>query len=127
MALSKVYTFGPTFRAENSNTPRHLAEFWMIEPEVAFADLHDNMNLAEDLLKYVIQKVMTDCPDDLKFLNDREQEDDKQKPQNERNELSLLERLSFCVENKFERISYTEAIDILKIPIQIKRQVSVSG
>lgn len=114
MALSKVYTFGPTFRAENSNTPRHLAEFWMIEPEVAFADLHDNMNLAEDLLKYVIQKVMTDCPDDLKFLNDREQEDDKQKPQNERNELSLLERLSFCVENKFERISYTEAIDILK-------------
>lgn len=114
MALSKVYTFGPTFRAENSNTPRHLAEFWMIEPEVAFADLHDNMNLAEDLLKYVIQKVMNDCPDDLKFLNDREQEDDKQKPQNERNELSLLERLSFCVENKFERISYTEAIDILK-------------
>jgi len=114
MALSKVYTFGPTFRAENSNTPRHLAEFWMIEPEVAFADLNDNMNLAEDLLKYVIQKVMTDCPDDLKFLNDREQEEDKQKPQNERNELSLLERLTFCVENKFERLSYTEAIDILK-------------
>ncbi|MBK6861980.1 MAG: asparagine--tRNA ligase [Saprospiraceae bacterium] len=114
MALSKVYTFGPTFRAENSNTPRHLAEFWMIEPEVAFADLNDNMNLAEALLKYVIQKVMTDCPDDLKFLNDREQEEDKQKPQNERNELSLLERLTFCVENKFERLSYTEAIDILK-------------
>lgn len=114
MALSKVYTFGPTFRAENSNTPRHLAEFWMIEPEVAFADIHDNMNLAEDLLKYVIQKVMTDCSDDLKFLNDRELEDEKQKPQAERNELSLLERLRFCVENNFERISYTEAIDILK-------------
>lgn len=114
MALSKVYTFGPTFRAENSNTPRHLAEFWMIEPEVAFADIHDNMNLAEDLLKYVIQKVMTDCSDDLKFLNDRELEDEKQKPLAERNELSLLERLRFCVENNFERISYTEAIDILK-------------
>lgn len=114
MALSKVYTFGPTFRAENSNTPRHLAEFWMIEPEVAFADINDNMNLAEDLLKYVIQKVMSDCPDDLKFLNDREQEEDKQKPQNERNELSLIERLTFCIENKFERLSYTEAIDILK-------------
>ncbi|MBK9726693.1 MAG: asparagine--tRNA ligase [Saprospiraceae bacterium] len=114
MALGKVYTFGPTFRAENSNTPRHLAEFWMIEPEVAFANLHDNMDLAENLLKYVIQKVMQNCAEDLQFLNDREQEEDKQKPQIERNELSLIERLKFCIDHTFERISYTEAIEILK-------------
>lgn len=77
LALSKVYTFGPTFRAENSNTPRHLAEFWMIEPEVAFADLKSNMDLAEALLKFVIQKVLDHCPDDLKFLNDREVDEEK--------------------------------------------------
>lgn len=113
-ALGQVYTFGPTFRAENSNTPRHLAEFWMIEPEVAFNDLNDNMDLAEQLLKYVIRYVMQHCKEDLDFLNKREQEEEKQKPQNERNEMSLLERLEFCTQNDFVRISYTEAIDILK-------------
>ncbi|MBK9270833.1 MAG: asparagine--tRNA ligase [Saprospiraceae bacterium] len=114
LALSKVYTFGPTFRAEKSNTPRHLAEFWMIEPEVAFADLQSNMDLAEDLLKYVIQKVLTVCKDDLQFLHDRETEEEKSKPQNERNEMGLLDRLKFCVENEFIRIGYTEAIEILR-------------
>ncbi len=114
LALGQVYTFGPTFRAENSNTPRHLAEFWMIEPEVAFADIHDDMDLAEGLLKYVIRYILENCKEDLQFLNDREQEEEKQKPQNERSELSLLERLTFCVEHEFERISYTEAIEILK-------------
>lgn len=113
-ALSKVYTFGPTFRAENSNTPRHLAEFWMIEPEVAFADIHSNMDLAEGLLKYVINKIIENCSDDLKFLNEREIEEEKTKPQIERNELNLIERLKFCVENEFERIDYTEAIEILR-------------
>jgi len=114
MALSQVYTFGPTFRAENSNTPRHLAEFWMIEPEVAFADLNSNMDLAEALLKYVIKKILADCVDDLKFLNDRELEDEKQKPQAERNEMNLLDRLKFVVDNDFVRLTYTEAIDILQ-------------
>lgn len=114
LALGQVYTFGPTFRAENSNTPRHLAEFWMIEPEVAFADIHDDMDLAEGLLKYVIRYILDNCKEDLQFLNDREQEEEKQKPQNERSELSLLGRLSFCVEHEFERISYTDAIEILK-------------
>jgi asparaginyl-tRNA synthetase len=114
LALGQVYTFGPTFRAENSNTPRHLAEFWMIEPEVAFADLYDNMDLAEDLLKYVIQYILQHCKDDLKLLHDREQDEEKQKPQIERNEMSLLERLQFCLEHKFERIDYTQAIEILK-------------
>lgn len=113
-ALGQVYTFGPTFRAENSNTPRHLAEFWMIEPEVAFADLHDNMDLAEALLKSIIQYVMKHNPEDLEFLHQREIDEDKQKPQQERNEMNLLDRLKFCVENDFERISYTEAIEILK-------------
>jgi asparaginyl-tRNA synthetase len=114
LALGQVYTFGPTFRAENSNTPRHLAEFWMIEPEAAFVDLNDNMDLAEDLLKYVITYILNNCKDDLQFLHDREVEEEKQKPQNERSEMSLLERLKFCVENKFERIDYTEAIEILR-------------
>lgn len=114
MALGQVYTFGPTFRAENSNTPRHLAEFWMIEPEVAFFDLNDNMDLAEDLLISVIKSVMVSCAEDLKFLSEREIEEDKQKPQLERNEMPLLERLQFCLDHKFERISYTEAIEILK-------------
>jgi asparaginyl-tRNA synthetase len=114
LALGQVYTFGPTFRAENSNTPRHLAEFWMIEPEVAFADINDDMDLAEGLLKYVISYILENCKEDLQFLNDREQEEEKQKPQNERSEMSLLERLKFCVEHEFERISYTDAIDILK-------------
>lgn len=114
MALSKVYTFGPTFRAENSNTSRHLAEFWMIEPEIAFADLEDNMNLAEDMLKYVIGYVMQHNADDLAFLNQRQLEEEKQKPQQERSELSLLERLQFCLDHPFERLTYTEAIEILK-------------
>jgi asparaginyl-tRNA synthetase len=114
MALSKVYTFGPTFRAENSNTTRHLAEFWMIEPEVAFADLHDNMDLAEEMLKYVIGYVLENCKEDLEFLDGRVAEEEKQKPQQDRSEMSLLEKLNFCLTNDFERLTYTEAIDILK-------------
>ncbi|MCP9764649.1 asparagine--tRNA ligase [Lacihabitans soyangensis] len=113
MALSKIYTFGPTFRAENSNTTRHLAEFWMIEPEVAFYDLEDNMNLAESFVKYVIQYALDNCKDDLEFLQNRLLEEEKSKPQNERSELTLLEKLKFVVENDFERLTYTEAIDIL--------------
>jgi asparaginyl-tRNA synthetase len=114
MALGEVYTFGPTFRAENSNTTRHLAEFWMIEPEVAFADLEDNMNLAEDLLKYVIQYAITQCGDEIAFLKNRLLEEEKNKPQAERSELDLLQKLQFCLDNNFERLTYTEAIDILK-------------
>lgn len=114
LALGQVYTFGPTFRAENSNTSRHLAEFWMIEPEVAFNDLLDNMNLTEDFLKYICQYVMTNCSDDLKFLNDREAQEQASKPQNERNELTLIERLQFVVNNEFKRLTYTEAIEVLK-------------
>jgi asparaginyl-tRNA synthetase len=114
LALSKVYTFGPTFRAENSNTSRHLAEFWMIEPEVAFNDITDNMNLAEDMLKYLVKYVMDTCPDDLDFLDKRLQEEEKNKPQNERSEMGLLERLNFVLNNNFERVDYTEAIEILK-------------
>ena len=113
MALSKIYTFGPTFRAENSNTTRHLAEFWMIEPEVAFYELEDNMNLAESFVKYVIKYALDNCQDDLDFLQNRLLEEEKSKPQNERSELSLLEKLNFVVENDFERLTYTEAIDIL--------------
>jgi len=114
MALGKVYTFGPTFRAENSNTTRHLAEFWMIEPEVAFYNLDDNMDLAEDFIKSVISYVLKNCKDDLAFLNDRLAEEDKLKPVLERSEMSLIEKLNFIVENNFIRVSYTEAIDILK-------------
>ena len=114
MALGKVYTFGPTFRAENSNTTRHLAEFWMIEPEVAFNNLDDNMDLAEDFIKSVISDILKNCKDDLAFLNDRLSQEEKSKPQNERSELSLLEKLNFVVENNFKRVSYTEAIDILR-------------
>lgn len=114
MALGQVYTFGPTFRAENSNTSRHLAEFWMIEPEVAFNDLKDNMDLTEDFLKYIANYVLINCVDDLQFLNEREQQEQQSKPQNERNELSLIERLKFVVENDFKRLTYTEAIDVLR-------------
>ncbi len=113
-ALGKVYTFGPTFRAENSNTTRHLAEFWMIEPEVAFADLDDNMDLAEDFLKKVIQYVLQNCEDDLQFLAERQFNEEKSKPQTERSEMGLLEKLQFVADNNFRRVSYTEAIDILK-------------
>jgi len=114
MALSDIYTFGPTFRAENSNTTRHLAEFWMIEPEVAFNDLVDNMDLAEDMLKYVIKYALDKNKDDIEFLTQRLTEEEKQKPQNERSEMTLLEKLQFCLDNAFERLTYTEAINILK-------------
>jgi len=114
MGLGKVYTFGPTFRAENSNTSRHLAEFWMIEPEMAFYDLDANMDLAEDFIKYIIQYVLDHCKDDLEFLEKRLLDEEKTKPQNERSEMALIEKLKFVVENNFKRVSYTEAIDILK-------------
>ncbi|PSG90585.1 asparagine--tRNA ligase [Aurantibacter aestuarii] len=114
MSLGKVYTFGPTFRAENSNTSRHLSEFWMIEPEVAFMDLAGNMDLAEDFMKSVINYVLEHNKDDIEFLNNRLLDEDKTKPQAERNELSLIEKLNFVVENNFKRVSYTEAIDILR-------------
>lgn len=114
LAVSEIYTFGPTFRAENSNTTRHLAEFWMIEPEMAFYELEDNMDLAEEMLKYVIDHVLQHCEDDLAFLEKRALDEEKNKPQNERNELSLIERLKFVVEGDFARVTYTEAIEILK-------------
>lgn len=114
MALGQIYTFGPTFRAENSNTSRHLAEFWMIEPEVAFNDLIDNMDLAEDFIKFVIQYAVDRCGDDLKFLEGRLLDEEKQKPQAERSEMALLEKLNFVLNNDFKRVSYTEAIDILR-------------
>ena len=114
MALSDIYTFGPTFRAENSNTTRHLAEFWMIEPEMAFYDLTDNMNLAEELLKYVICYALDKNKEDIEFLSQRLTEEEKQKPQNERSDMTLLDKLQFCLDNDFERLTYTEAIDILK-------------
>jgi asparaginyl-tRNA synthetase len=114
MALGQVYTFGPTFRAENSNTSRHLAEFWMIEPEVAFNDLNDNMDLAEDFIQYVIKYTLGKCEEDLKFLENRLADEEKSKPQAERSEMGLLEKLNFVLENNFKRVSYTEAIDILR-------------
>ena len=114
MALGKIYTFGPTFRAENSNTSRHLAEFWMIEPEMAFFDLIDNMNLAEDFIKYVLKYTLEVRRDDLEFLNKRFLEEEKGKPQQERSSMSLIEKLEFVINNNFKRVSYTEAIDILK-------------
>ena len=114
MALGKVYTFGPTFRAENSNTSRHLAEFWMIEPEVAFMDLAGNMDLAEDFMKYVISYILNHNKEDLAFLEQRLEQEDKSKPQNERSNMSLTEKLRFVVDNNFKRVSYTEAIEILR-------------
>ncbi len=114
LALGKVYTFGPTFRAENSNTSRHLAEFWMIEPEIAFADLNDDMDLAEDMLKFVMQYILDNYSEDLTFLENRLVNEEKQKPQNERSPMPLVEKLKFCIDNDFIRITYTEAFDILK-------------
>ena len=114
MGLGKIYTFGPTFRAENSNTSRHLAEFWMIEPEIAFFNLDQNMDLAEDFMKFVISYAMENCKDDLNFLGERFDKEQKQKPEAERSELGLIERLEYVLNNKFIRLSYTEAIDILK-------------
>jgi asparaginyl-tRNA synthetase len=112
-ALGNIYTFGPTFRAENSNTPRHLAEFWMIEPEMAFYDLEDNMNLAEEFIKYIIRYAMKSNQDDLEFLAQRLADEEKQLPQDKRSEMGLIEKLEFVLNNNFERITYTEAIDIL--------------
>jgi len=114
MALGKVYTFGPTFRAENSNTSRHLAEFWMIEPEMAFFDLNDNMDLAEDFIKSVISYILEHCQEDLQFLEKRLLDEEKTKPQAERSEMALIEKLKFISENNFKRVTYTEAIDILR-------------
>jgi asparaginyl-tRNA synthetase len=114
MALGKAYTFGPTFRAENSNTTRHLAEFWMIEPEVAFMDLDGNMDLAEDFIKNVLNTILESCKDDLAFLDQRLTQEEKSKPKAERSDMSLLEKLRFVVDNNFKRVSYTEAIDILR-------------
>ena len=114
LALSEIYTFGPTFRAENSNTTRHLAEFWMIEPEMAFYDIHDNIQLATDLLQYLVKYALDNCKEDLEFLNKRALEEEAIKPQDQRSELRLLDRLKFVTENDFQKLSYTEAIDILK-------------
>jgi asparaginyl-tRNA synthetase len=112
-AFGEIYTFGPTFRAENSNTPRHLAEFWMIEPEMAFYDLEDNMNLAEEFIRYIIKHVMDNNREDLEFLAQRLAEEEKQLPQDKRSEMGLIEKLEFILNNNFERITYTEAIEIL--------------
>ncbi|MCH4822036.1 asparagine--tRNA ligase [Gramella lutea] len=114
LGLGQVYTFGPTFRAENSNTSRHLAEFWMIEPEVAFCDLDQNMDLAEDFIKYVLKYILKHCKDDLEFLAQRQENEDKLKPKAERSDMNLLDKLNFVLENNFKRVSYTEAIEILK-------------
>ncbi|WKN44064.1 asparagine--tRNA ligase [Tunicatimonas pelagia] len=114
LALSDVYTFGPTFRAENSNTSRHLAEFWMVEPEMAFYDLDDNMQLAQEFVQYLVRFALDNYADDLEFLNQRQLDEEKNKKKEERSDMSLLERLQLVVDNDFERITYTEAIDILR-------------
>jgi asparaginyl-tRNA synthetase len=114
MGLGKVYTFGPTFRAENSNTSRHLAEFWMVEPEMAFCDINDNMELAEEFIKSVIKDVVNECKDDLDFLNQRLLDEEKTKPMIERSELNLLDKLDFVINNDFKKITYSEAFDILR-------------
>ena len=114
LALSRVYTFGPTFRAENSNTTRHLAEFWMIEPEVAFFDLQDDMDLAESMLQYVISYALEHCADDIQFLKERLEQEEAAKPQADRSPMDLITKLKFVVDNKFERLTYGEAIEILK-------------
>ncbi|MDQ7916354.1 asparagine--tRNA ligase [Mesonia sp. MT50] len=114
LGLGQVYTFGPTFRAENSNTSRHLAEFWMIEPEVAFCDLDGNMDLAEDFIKYVLEYILEHCDDDLAFLENRLIQEDKSKPEADRAPMTLRDKLKFITQNNFKRVSYTEAIDILR-------------
>ncbi len=113
LALSEIYTFGPTFRAENSNTSRHLSEFWMIEPEMAFYELKENMDLAEEFLKYLIQYALTNCRDDLEFLSQRQQQEEKGKKEADR-AMELIEKLKFVLEDDFARITYTEAIQILE-------------
>jgi len=122
MGLGSIYTFGPTFRAENSNTSRHLAEFWMIEPEVAFNDIHDNMDLAESMLKFICEYVLKNCADDVAFLDERDKTEQASKPANERNELGLIERLEFVSKNDFKRITYTEAIDVLMNSSHFKKK-----
>ena len=114
LGLGNVYTFGPTFRAENSNTSRHASEFWMIEPEMAFYDLNDNMNLAESFLKYILQYILDNCSDDLMFLDERLKKEESQKPKIERSELNLIDKIKFTINNKFVRVSYTEAFEILR-------------
>jgi asparaginyl-tRNA synthetase len=121
LALGEIYTFGPTFRAENSNTTRHLAEFWMIEPEMAFYDLTDNMDLAEDFLKFLIRYALENCLDDLLFLAGRLKEEEKGKPQDQQS-MDLIEKLKFVAENDFVRLTYTEAIEILKNSNHYKKQ-----
>jgi asparaginyl-tRNA synthetase len=113
-AFGEIYTFGPTFRAENSNTARHLAEFWMIEPEMAFYDLEDNANLAEEFIRYIIQFAMDNNREDLEFLDQRLADEEKQLPQDKRSEMGLVEKLNFVLQNSFQRLTYTEAIDILR-------------
>ena len=114
MGLGNVYTFGPTFRAENSNTSRHLSEFWMIEPEMAFYDLNDNMDLAEKFIKNVIKNIFEKCKDDIVFLSDRLEKEEMSKPKNQRSELSLLERIEFVINNNFKRVTYSDAFEILR-------------
>jgi asparaginyl-tRNA synthetase len=114
LALSEVYTFGPTFRAENSNTARHLAEFWMIEPEMAFYDINDDMDLAEEMLKYLVKYALENCKKDLDFLTKRRTQEQNQKPANQRDTMNLIQRLEFVTQNPFERITYTQAFEILK-------------
>ncbi len=114
LALGEIYTFGPTFRAENSNTTRHLAEFWMIEPEMAFYDIQDNMQLAQEFLQFLVRYALDNCAEDLDFLDKRAKEEEQSKPQDQRSELGLIDRLKFVADNDFQRLSYTEAIDILK-------------
>ncbi len=121
LAIGKIYTFGPTFRAENSNTSRHLAEFWMIEPEVAFYDIEDNMNLAEDFVKFLINYVLDNYPDDLQFLDQRLRDEEKNLPQDKRRPMGLLEMLRFVVDHDFARISYTEAVNILRNSSHFKK------
>jgi asparaginyl-tRNA synthetase len=122
-AFGEIYTFGPTFRAENSNTPRHLAEFWMIEPEMAFYDLEDNMNLAEEFIRYIIKHVIDNNKEDLEFLAQRLAEEEKQLPQDKRSEMGLIGKLEFVLNNNFERITYTDAIEILReSPVNKKKK-----
>jgi len=114
LGLGNVYTFGPTFRAENSNTSRHLAEFWMIEPEMAFYDLNDNMNLAEEFIQNVIKHTYEKCKDDIVFLSDRLEKEEMSKPKDQRSDLSLIERIEFVINNNFKRVAYSDAFEILR-------------
>ena len=114
LGLGNVYTFSPTFRAENSNTSRHLAEFWMIEPEMAFYDLNDNMDLAEEFIQNVIKHTYEKCKDDIVFLSDRLEKEEMSKPKDQRSELSLIEKIEFVINNNFKRVTYSEAFQILR-------------